>query len=198
MKKVRILLLAGALILALASTSLAFSYSATDLPKWLPDHSTVTSTINVTDHGIISDLDVFVNLTHSYVSDFYMTVSHAGTSIYLMYHEDGGGNNVYNVLFNDEAATSITSGNPPYGPGEYRPTAKNTGTLNLLSVFDGLDIYGDWVLTFSDTVWQDYGRLYDFRIEGTVAGCQVPIPGSALLLGSGLSGLFFFRRRFLV
>ena len=192
MKKIRILLLAGVLLLALASPSLAdtlFSYAATDLPKPLPDMQTTYDTINVTAHGTITDLNVFLNLDHNYVGDFTISIAHGATSVWLMSHDGDSGDNVRNVSFDDSANTSISDGIPPYDLGPFKPTTHKTHN-NLLSAFNGQDVYGAWTLNYQDLALGDSGTLDNFGVEGTL----VPLPPAILLLGSGLLGLIGIRR----
>ena len=190
MKKKKILLFVGALLLALPSPSpadLTFSYAATDLPKPIYDLGTTQSVINVSDHGIITDLNVFLSLSHGWLSDVVISVAHGATSVWLCYRENGAGSGI-TATFDDSAGTSINNSFPPFN-GTYRPTTK--AAPNLLSAFNGQDLFGAWTLTVADTTRGDGGMLYNFGINGTV---PVPLPPSVWLFGSGLMGLIGWRR----
>ena len=88
------------------ATADPFSYTATDTPIPIPDVNTITSTINVSDIGIINDLDVYVGLDHTWVGDLFISLLHNAVTVTLFDHNDGNGDNIY-TTFDDEAASSI-------------------------------------------------------------------------------------------
>src|SRR4051794_28802415 len=45
------------------------TYSSTNVPKTLPDETTITSTLTVPDHVTIGDLNLTLTLNHTYDSD---------------------------------------------------------------------------------------------------------------------------------
>lgn len=167
----------------------SFVYTATDTPLGIWDYNTTTSTINVTDNESITDLNVFVNLTHTFMADLDIYLIHGATTIQLFDQYGGGGDNLTNVLFDDEASSYIYSVGAPFGPGLFKPG------VGLLSSFDGMDIFGNWTLSIYDNYGIDSGTLYTFRIEGNAVPSVIPEPATILLLSSGLLGLGGLRFR---
>ncbi len=168
-----------------------FTYECTDCPLRVPPAGSLghtTSTINVTDAGSITDLNVFVNISHSFVGDLHITLEHAGTSV-VLFDQHGGSNDwLRQVTLDDEASTSIDAASAPYDYGTYQPSG------DLLSSFDGLELTGDWTLTVSDLLVYDNGRLRNWKIFGD-ATTQVNETAPIALLCIGLLGLGVTRVR---
>ncbi|MDO9207007.1 MAG: Ig-like domain-containing protein, partial [Sulfuricurvum sp.] len=123
----------------------------------ISDYNTTLSAINITDSGTIQDLNVQINLTHSWDGDLNISlVAPNGTVIGLSSYNGGSGNNYSNTLFDDEAVTSITSGAAPFS-GIFRPEG-------LLSGLDGLEMQGTWVLRISDDAGADWGTLLSWSV----------------------------------
>lgn len=142
---------------------------------WMDD-----AVITVTDHFVITDVDVGINLRHTGVFDLQLSLtSPSGTTVLLnMYDPFFGyfdGDNYQSTTFDDEASLSITEGQAPFA-GSYRP-------LEALSAFDGEDAYGDWHLGIYDGWEMDSGTLTSFRVMLTT---PEPATGVLLLLGAGL------------
>ena len=216
MKKSFIILGVLFTVIATATTADAavFSYDAGALSLRIPPSSTAGTTVatmNVADTANITDLNVFVHLTHTFMADLDIFLGHNGTTVQLFNQHGGGSNNMTNVLFDDEASVFINAGSPPYGPNSFRPTsAPQSGYSSLLSSFDGMSLAGDWTLTIVDNYYLDAGRLHTFRLEGTndfvpgddpgqllpgVPSTATPEPGTLLLFGTGVLGFAFSRRK---
>ena len=68
--------------------------NSTDVPKAIPDNSPagVNSTLTLQGAGNVSDLDVRIgSLTHTYVGDLKITLTHAGTTVVLVDAAGGAG-----------------------------------------------------------------------------------------------------------
>lgn len=105
----------------------------------------------------IADLDVQVQLTHTYMSDLRLIlVSPGGTQVTLFDRQGGGGDDL-NTTFDDEASQSLTSGSPPF-TGSFRP-------VNPLSAFDGHLFAGTWQLRITDLASQDTGVISAVRLR---------------------------------
>lgn len=151
--------------------------NATDVPKAIPDNNAtgVNSLFTFPGAGTVSDLDVRISsLTHTWVGDLRMTLSHAGTTVVLMNRPGAGtngssGNDFTNLVLDDEAATtieSIPSTNPAGGyTGSYRPDES-------LSAFDGHSLAGTWTLNISDNAATDTGTLNSWAMS-PVSNCEV-------------------------
>jgi len=142
------------------SSTLIFSNNT---PAQIRDFTTTNSTITINQDVTISDINVKLNITHTWDSDLYITIkSPWGTSIVLSNRRGGSGDNFSNTIFDDEAAVPISSGVAPFA-GSYRPDG-------LLSTFDNRNARGTWTLSVADRGWGDIGTLNSWSVTITPAG----------------------------
>ncbi len=128
------------------------TFASTNVPITIPTVGTINSTNPVSASGTITDVDVTVNLTHTWDSDIAISlISPLGTIIDLSSNNGGSADNYQVTTFNDEAATAITAGTPPFN-GSFRPE-------QALSTLDGEEMNGAWTLRIADTVAGDGGQL---------------------------------------
>ncbi len=131
----------------------------------------VTDTITVPDSFPIGDLNVDLTITHTWVGDVTVTVSHLGTTVTVL---DRPGvpatqfgcdqDNFSGIILDDEgtggaveAQCALNLASPP----NYTPN-------NPLSVFDGMDSAGVWTITAYDSATPDPGTLnsWSLHIDG--------------------------------
>ena len=147
-------------------------YTSTDVPKSVPDNSTVgvTSLLTITDNYVLSDVNVRLSINHTYDADLDIyLVSPTGITVELSTDNGTSGANYINTVFDDEAATAITAGSAPF-TGSYRPEG-------LLSAFDGQHSVGTWKLFVRDDAAADTGTITAWSLTLTpVATCDVPVP----------------------
>jgi len=148
--------------------------------------------IEITDHFIISDLDVSVTLTHESLFDLQVLLQSpvetnvvlnlAGNLAFIVRGEDDrltsvGGSGQW--CFDDEAELSIEEATGPFF-GLFRPAWN-------LAFFDGEDAYGLWRLRVYDAFYDDTGFLNGFEL---VIATPEPATAILLLLGTGFVVLF--------
>lgn len=162
----------------------------------------VSHVINVPDSFSIEDLNVGLNVTHTFVGDLCVTLTHNATSVNLILRMgDGlndchlespfgcGENNLSGIMLDDEGATSIESAcsanltSPP-----------NFIPQEALSAFDGQDAAGAWTLTVSDNAGQDTGTFNSWSLNFSSGGqspcvqeeCDTCPPGTTPIIdGAG-------------
>ncbi|NJL76384.1 MAG: T9SS type A sorting domain-containing protein [Saprospiraceae bacterium] len=154
------------------------TFQSTDVPKTISSGppSTTTSMLTITDVGTITDIDV-VNLkgTHTYINDLTFTlVSPTGTEVILLDDICGSQNN-FDIQFNDQATNLYANiPCPPLDNDEYQP-------LNSLSVFNGKQLSGTWMLKVRDNSNRDGGSLTTWGLRATysftelVTACDEPL-----------------------
>ena len=122
------------------------------------DNTTNYDTINVNFAGTITDVNfIMAVLTHSKTGDVEFSIkSPAGTEVILASRRGSTGANYINTVFNDSASTPISSGTPPF-TGSFRPESP-------LSVFNGQNPLGDWILRVNDNAAGDTGRVMNYCI----------------------------------
>ena len=129
--------------------------------------STITSTISVLQDLPISDLDINLEVSHSFLEDLIITLtSPSGTTITLLSKNCGNLNNI-NAVFDDDGALISCSNAAPAINGTLKP-------LGSLSSFNGESSLGDWVLQIEDTANGDGGSLDSFSLELCVEGILRP------------------------
>lgn len=134
------------------------TFASTDAPKAIPDNGTVSSILTVSGAATISDLNVRLNIAHTYDEDLVAyLISPTGTRVQLFSHVGGSGDGFANTTLDDEAALNIGSGTAPFS-GTFKPQ-------DLLSRFDGENPNGVWTLEVSDTMGYDVGTLNSWSLE---------------------------------
>ncbi|WP_299116060.1 thrombospondin type 3 repeat-containing protein [uncultured Winogradskyella sp.] len=135
---------------------------ASDLPIFIIDEQdepqVYISEIFIEDNFIINDINVSVDITHSWTGDLRIAlVNPAGDFILLSDQIGGSGDNYENTVFDDQAPTPITGGTPPYS-GVFSPEQP-------LSTFNGEFSRGTWLLGVVDFADGDGGSFNDWTIE---------------------------------
>jgi subtilisin family serine protease/subtilisin-like proprotein convertase family protein len=135
-----------------------------DEPKPVPavgTQGTMSDTLTVTDARAIKDLNLRLDIDHTYVSDLEIVlISPDGTERVLFNRHGADGDDFENVLLDDEAGSSIVSATPPYS-GSLRPT-------NGLNAFDGKSALGEWTLLIRDHSALNSGQLNSWSLEFTL------------------------------
>lgn len=125
-------------------------------------------TINVPDAFVVGDVDIDLDITHTWVGDLTVTLSHLGTTVTVL---DRPGvpasafgcdlDNYNNIILDDEGtggaienACAANLSSPP----NYTPN-------NSLSAFDGMNSDGDWVITVFDSATPDPGILNNWSLH---------------------------------
>jgi len=115
----------------------------------------VVKTFTIVDSFTISDVDLTLNITHTYRGDFNIFLqSPSGTVVNLTTRESGGGADNINVVFDDEAATNYVDDNSNHSPPPVPRVPEN-----LLNAFDGEDSAGTWTLSMCDSWEEDFGNF---------------------------------------
>jgi subtilisin-like proprotein convertase family protein len=132
-------------------------FDSADVPKTILDNTTFTSVLEITDDETVLDVDVLLNLNHTYDGDLdIFLIGPNGTRVELTSDNGGTGENFVDTIFDDEAETSITSGSAPF-TGRFRPE----GTLADL---DGIPSAGTWTLEVTDDAGADQGQLTGWAV----------------------------------
>jgi subtilisin-like proprotein convertase family protein len=147
-----------------------FTGSSGDIDMPIPDGPTgapIESTINIVGAGAIVDVNVAVRISHTYDSDLDITlISPTGTTRDLSSDNGTSGDNYGSgntdctgtfTVFDDAAATTITTGTPPFA-GSFRPE-------QALSALNGTDGAGNWKLRIDDQFNQDLGVLHCWELR---------------------------------
>lgn len=135
----------------------------------IPDDPDVSDTRIVTGYaGNISDLDLVIRATHTWVSDMIFRLVHVdtGTTVTVIDRPGSCSGDNFDVRLNDEGTDgtveSACNATPPAVSGNRTPN-------NPLSAFDTQSATGSWRLECSDQAGQDVGVLQEWCLNFTGA-----------------------------
>jgi subtilisin-like proprotein convertase family protein/replication initiation and membrane attachment protein DnaB len=135
----------------------------------IPDPGTINPSIVVSGGpNSITDLEVYLDLTHPLSADLDITLTSPSATTVLLTSDNGGSApNLYNgVIFDDSAGASITT--ITSAGGTFRPEG-------FLSDFNGEDSTGLWVLNVTDDAGGNAGVLNSFCLA--FDGASIIPPG---------------------
>ena len=132
-----------------------YSYVATDLPLPITDNSTTTSYIEINDAYCIGDVDIELDLLHTFLGDLEVDVtSPEGTTVRL--HDRTGGSADDLHMYYDEQG-----GDMPDGPGS-------------LADWEGEIVTGTWRMDVTDNAGADQGSLEHWALKIASSGDECP------------------------
>ncbi len=141
------------------------TYPSTDTPKPIPDVRTppVTSPIVIADTGVVGDVNVTINLTHTWDSDLdIFLIGPNGTRVELSTDNGSSSDDFTGTVFDDQAAVSITAGTAPF-TGSFKPEGS-------LATLNGIPANGTWTLEITDDTGGDSGNLLGWSLQLTTPG----------------------------
>jgi Zn-dependent metalloprotease/subtilisin-like proprotein convertase family protein len=139
------------------------AYTSEDVPKEIRSQETTYSTLTIEEAGMIADLNVSLDIEHTWVEDLEaVLVSPAGIAVKLFAHvgryggRPSSGKDFHGTVFDDEAPVAIRYGLAPFN-GSYRPEG-------ILHDFVGQNITGTWTLQVTDSYEEDEGELRSWTL----------------------------------
>ena len=127
----------------------------------------LTRTITVNDNYTIADINVGINLNHTWRSDLEVTVtSPAGTSVTVIDNAGSSFSN-FDLLLDDDSSGSINDNNddnvaiPRYGDD------RTASPSNALSAFNGENVNGQWTVSICDGAGGDAGVYFRSLLQIT-------------------------------
>ena len=161
-----------------AGTSFSFTtpnlFQAQNLPVAITSDAptSVSSTISISENLVITDINVGVDISHTYVPELIATLtSPNGVSITLMqdacYVEEAYPIQDINTVFDDDGSDLICGSLSPVVSGTIRPQ------LGTLDIINNQSTQGDWILSIEDIYAGDGGSLDNFTLEISTDGPYV-------------------------
>lgn len=139
----------------------------------------ITNTIVVTEAGLLSDVNVVVEMTQTWRSDIQAALSYTGGggTVQIINNHDGNNNNYFATLDSDSAnglcsaAANCGTAEPDVdctvAPG---PTCQPDASI---AGFSGLNSPGTWTLAVCDRAAQDTGSLSSWSV--VLTGDPLPV-----------------------
>lgn len=115
----------------------------------------VSNTINVPTNITITDVNIGLNVTHTYPQDLQIAINHPDATQVLVWNRACAGNDNFNVILSDGSAT-------------FSCVANMTGTFapsNPLSAYNGKPSNGTWALLARDGYDGDTGQINSWSVE---------------------------------
>jgi subtilisin-like proprotein convertase family protein len=147
--------------------------AGTLIPADGSDLGFTTVTVDVPPTALVVDLDVRIDLEHSWDADLTLALaSPAGTVVTLSTNAGGEEQDLIGVRFDDDADALLADAAPDLAPftGRWLPES-------ALSAFDGEDPTGTWTLVIEDCCAGDSGLLLNWELhlnqawDGSSADC---------------------------
>lgn len=142
--------------------SVGRSLESMDTPVAILDNAVVSATIQALDAKAVTDVNVRVNVSHTYDGDLRLRlIGPDNTTVILVNRRGASGDGFSDTVFDDEALAPVTAGAAPF-TGMFRPEEP-------LAAFDGKIATGIWRLSVSDLATSDIGAIESVEIDFSFA-----------------------------
>ncbi len=141
-------------------------------PLAIPDNSPagVSDSITITDTGSVRDLNVQLDITHTYMNDLIITLEHVATNTTVTLinrprsasNLSCSGNNINNILSDNAILSANTNCSRSTTPAYLANTIYQS--VGDLSDFNNENLTGEWKLTISDNAALDTGTLNSWSL----------------------------------
>lgn len=163
----------------------------------IPDNNStgVTVTMDVTEDVSITDLDVNLDISHSWVGDVIVRIKSPSGTTAVIFDRPGRTTSGYGCSGSDVVATLDDEASSPVENECANSVPTINGTFipnNPLSVFDGESTLGVWELTVSDVAsgltgtLNNWGINYDYEINAPVLDVTLDANGNATISAEDL------------
>ena len=129
----------------------------------------ITSTIPVSQVGIVGDVDVVIDIRHSWIGDLKIELEHMGRREVLALSPGGQvcqRDDLFRTTFDSDSSSSVYLSKSTLSPGECRFQSQGLFTPDGdLASFRGDPIQGNWKLIVTDLLLEnDNGRLVSWSL----------------------------------
>ena len=169
----------------------ASTFTSTNPPVFIEDGPAAEvagvptiSTLTVSGVDAIIDINVSLNITHTFMGDLVITLtSPEGTNVTLLNRPNDGsggcaGNDMSNTLDDETSAASRSIQSNCTAPAAY-VSGESYLPSNALSTFDGESGNGIWTLTVTDYYVGDTGMLNGWSLDITAASAPATVLSQA-------------------
>ena len=121
---------------------------------------TITSTLNIPSGGLISDVNIAMNITHTWINDLAATLTSPSGTVVQLFSRQCPSSSTYvnlNATFDDSGIPLVCGTNPAIA-GTVIPSQP-------LSAFNNLNSTGTWTLTILDGAGGDGGSLNSWSLN---------------------------------
>ncbi len=132
-------------------------------------HDYISDSIAVTQQGIVGDVDIVVDIRHSWIGDIKLELEHANRRVLLVKSPGGPAcykDNLFSTKFDTESSDNVSLSKNNVSPGlcQYESQGLFTTDESLQS-FNGDPMEGEWILHVTDLLThQDNGRLVSWGL----------------------------------
>jgi len=149
-------------------------FQAQDLPVTIVSDvpNVIESTISISESEVITDINVGVDITHSYVAELAVTLTSPSGTVSLLeigtcYNDDGSSGPDINAIFDDQGSNLVCGSSSPVVSGTLKLP------IGALGLFNDQSTQGDWVLSVTDIYSGDGGSLNNFTLAISTDGAYV-------------------------
>ncbi|WP_333694142.1 zinc-dependent metalloprotease [Flavobacterium sp.] len=145
------------------------NFNSTNVPIAIPTTAnvTVSSVLNVPTSTVLSDVNVTVNITHTWVNDMIITlISPSGTEVQLVSNPCTSSNRQNITATFDDSGSAVVCATNPAISGTVRP-------VQPLSAFNGENAQGTWTLRVLDVFNLDGGAINSWSLN--LCSTQAPL-----------------------
>lgn len=162
---------AGMLAMAVGAARIhaAVTVASTDVPKTINDLVTVTSTLNFTVNGTITDANLLLNIRHTWDGDVGISLTRPGGAAVSLWNNangncGGSGDNFTNTVLNDQGvAPNCLNTGAPY-TGNFQGAPGGIVNPTVMGGFNTFASGGVWTLSIFDDVGADTGTLLGWSL----------------------------------